>query len=194
MANNRKNFRWTRWILVISIWTFILAIMLSFVSHLLLDRIDSILLSFLILLFVVFLGIIFDLVGTAAAAADSAPLNAKASRKVSGAKIGVEIVKNAERVATFCNDVGGDISGIISGTLVTTIVIKLAVFIAYAEAEFYVGILLTAMIAAITVGGKAWGKIIAINYSTEVILLVGFLITKLQKPLILFGRGGNNLE
>ncbi len=171
-----------------------LAVILSFISHYFLDQIDSIIISFLILLFVVFLGILFDLVGTAAAAADIAPLNAKASRKVSGAKLGVDIVKNAERVATFCNDVGGDISGIISGTLVTTIVIKLVAIVSHSQADFYLGILLAALIASITVGGKAWGKIIAINYSTEVILLVGSIITKLQKPLTIFSRSGDNLE
>ncbi len=187
MSNNKNRNR-IRWIFVISTWTFFLAIALSFVSHYFLNELQSLVLSFFILLLVVMLGIIFDLIGTAAAAADIAPLNAKAARRVSGAKCGVNLVKNAERVATFCNDVGGDISGIISGTLVTIIVIKLVVTISHQQAEFYIGILLTALIAAFTVGGKAWGKIIAINYSTEVILFVGLVITKLQKPLRLVRR------
>ncbi|MFO7952382.1 MAG: hypothetical protein R6U91_06215 [Bacillota bacterium] len=194
MANNQKNKSRIRWILFISIWTFILAVLLGLVSHYFLDKIESITSSFIILLFVASLGIIFDLIGTAAAAANIAPLNAKASRKVSGAKLGVNIVKNAERVATFCNDVAGDISGIISGTLVTTIVLKMVIMIPYGQAEFFVGVLLTALIAAITVGGKALGKIVAINYSTEVILLVGFIVTKLQKPLALFSKSGEKLE
>jgi len=182
LANNRKNRRRVRWIFIISIWTFFLAVVISFFSHYVLNQIYSIAVSFLILLLVVLMGIVFDLIGTAAAAADIAPLNAKAARRVSGAKCGVYLVKNAERVATFCNDVGGDISGIISGTLVTIIVFKLIINFPYQQAEFYLGILITALIAAITVGGKAWGKVIAINYSTEVILLVGSIVTKLQSP------------
>ncbi len=181
-----------RWIVIISIWTFFLAIVLSFVSHYFLDRIQSIAASFMILLTVVFLGIIFDLVGTAAAAADIAPLNAKATRKVAGARRGVYLVKNAEQVANFCNDVGGDISGIISGSLVAVIIFKLVVNVPLEQAEFYLGIILTALVAALTVGGKAFGKVIAINYSTEVILLTGLLITRLEKPLAWLRRISND--
>ena len=174
--------RRNRWVLVISIWTFFLAIIFSFVAHLMLDRIHSIVVSFLILLVVIFIGIIFDLVGTSAAAADIAPLNAKAARRVEGAKRGVYLLKNAEQVSNFCNDVAGDISGIISGTLVTVIVFKLVATTSYEQAEFYLGIALVALVAALTVGGKAWGKIIAINHSTEVILMVGKIITRLTQP------------
>lgn len=158
MSNNAKNRRRKRWIVIISVWTFILAIVLSFVTHYFLNQMQSIAVSFIIVLVVVLLGILFDLIGTAAAAADIAPLNAKAARKVNGAKCGVDLVKNAERVAAFCNDVAGDISGIISGTLVTVIVIKIALTVPYQQSEFYLGIILTALIAALTVGGKAWGK------------------------------------
>jgi len=190
--SNNKNRGRIRWILVISLWTFFLAVALSFVAHYFLNELQSIIISFVILLLVVLLGIGFDLVGTAAAAADIAPLNAKAARKEQGAKCGVYLVKNAEKVATFCNDVGGDISGIISGTLITVIVIKVVVTISHQQAEFYLAILLTAFVAALTVGGKAWGKIIAINYSTEVIMLVGLLVTKLKRPLEWFNKSGVN--
>ncbi len=166
-----------------------MAVALSFTAHYFLNELQSIVLSFLILLLVVMVGIIFDLIGTAVAAAKIAPLNAKAARKVTGAKWGVKLIKNAEKVATFCNDVGGDISGIISGTLVTVIVIKLVMNFSHQQAEFYLGVLLTSIIAAITVGGKAWGKIIAINYSTEVILVVGLILTKLYQPLSWLKKG-----
>ncbi len=186
---NYKNRDRIRWIIVISLWTFFLAVALSFIAHYFLNELQSIAISFLILLLVVMAGILFDLIGTSAAAAKIAPLNAKAARKVNGAKWGVKLVKNAEKVATFCNDVGGDISGIISGTMVTVIVIKLVMAFSHQQAEFYLGILLTAVIAALTVGGKAWGKIIAINYSTEVILIVGLILTKLHQPFRWFKKG-----
>lgn len=183
MNNNRKNRRRARWVLVITLWTFILAVIIGFIAHFLLNEIQSIAVSFLILLVVISLGIIFDLIGTAAAAADIAPLNAKAARKVAGAKNGVYLVKHAEQVANFCNDVVGDISGIISGTLAALIVFKLVITIPINQAEFYMGILLTALVAALTVGGKAWGKVIAIKHSTEVILMVGLLMSRMKKPL-----------
>lgn len=182
MANNRKNRYRARWVVIISLWTFILAIFLGFIAHYLLNEIQSIAVSFLILLVVVLIGIFFDLIGTAAAAADVAPLNAKAARKVVGAKRSVYLVQHAERVANFCNDVAGDISGIISGTLAAIIVFKIVINIPYDQAEFYLGILLTALVAALTVGGKAWGKSIAINHATEVMLFAGLLINRLEKP------------
>ena len=171
--------------LVTTIWTFFLAIIFGFITHYLLNEVKSLPVSFLILLFVVAIGIVFDLVGTASAAANIAPLNAKAARRVTGARRAVYLVKNAEQVANFCNDVVGDISGIISGTIAALIVFKLVSFFPTHMAEFYLGILLTAVVAAITVGGKAWGKSIAIKYSTEVILLAGLIVTKLENP---FGR------
>jgi hypothetical protein len=181
-----------RWILVISAWTFILALLIGFIAHYTLNEIQSLSVSFLILIIVIVMGILFDLVGTAAAAADIAPLNAKAARKVAGAKRGVYLIKNAEKVANFCNDVVGDISGIISGTLAAFIVIKIVVSFQYSQADFYLNILLTALVAALTVGGKAWGKVLAINHSTEVILVAGLIITRLEKPLGWMNRKGNN--
>ena len=185
MSFNDKKRRKTRWLLVTVIWTFFLAIIFGFITHYLLNEVKSLTVSFLILLIVIVIGIVFDLVGTAAAAAKIAPLNAKAARRVTGAKKAVYLVKNAERVANFCNDVVGDISGIISGTIAALIVYRLVSFFPTQMADFYLGILLTAVVASLTVGGKAWGKSIAIKYSTEVILLAGLILTKLENP---FGR------
>ncbi len=61
------------------------------------------------------MGIVFDVIGVAAAAAEEAPLNAKAATKIYGAREAVYLVKNADKVSSFCNDVIGDISGTISG-------------------------------------------------------------------------------
>lgn len=185
MSFNYKKRRKTRWVLATIVWTFFLAVIFGFITQYLLNEVKSLPVSFLILLLVVLIGIIFDLVGTAAAAAKIAPLNAKAARRVTGARKAVLLVKNAEQVANFCNDVVGDISGIISGTIAAMIVFRLISFFPTQLAEFYLGILLTAVVAAITVGGKARGKSIAIKYSTEVILLAGLIITKLENP---FGR------
>lgn len=168
---------------MITVWTLILAAVIGFVTQLLVDVLLSLWLSFLILLAVIMLGIIFDLIGTAAAAADIAPLNAKAARKIEGARHGVYLVQHAEQVSNFCNDVVGDISSIVSGTLAAIIVLKVAASWPLELAELYSGIVLTALVSALTVGGKAWGKNIAINRSTEVILIVGTILNHLQKPL-----------
>lgn len=183
MARNKKNYRVARWIAVISLWTFVLAVVLGFVVQYLVSTVYSIFLSFFILLAVISLGIIFDIIGTAAAAASIAPLNAKAARKVVGARRSVYLVQHAGQVANFCNDVVGDISGIISGTLTAVIVLRLVLPFTLDRMELYIGILLTALVATLTVGGKAWGKNVAINHPTEVILVVGKILTRLERPL-----------
>jgi len=173
---------------VITIWTFFLAVLLGLAAQYSLSEIESLSIALLVLLVVVSLGVVFDLIGTAAAAADIAPLNAKAARRVAGAKRGVYLVQNAEKVSNFCNDVAGDISGVISGTLAAIIVIRLVVNLPYPQAELHLSILLTAIVAAITVGGKAVGKAIAIHRSTEVILFVGMIITQFEKPFKLIKK------
>jgi len=174
------------WVAVISVWTFILAVILGFFAQFLVGTDYSVTVSILILLAVIFLGIIFDLIGTAVTAADMAPINAKAARKVYGARRSVYLVQHAGQVANFCNDVVGDICSIISGTLTAVIVLRLVLSVTYELMELYTGILITAAVSALTVGGKAWGKIVAINNSTEVILLAGKLITRLESPLRYF--------
>lgn len=177
----RRNRPPGRWVVSITIWSFVLAVAIGIVTRLLLDAIYSLLLSLLILFAVIMLGIIFDIIGTAAAAADQAPLNAKAARKMDGARRAVELVRHADQVANFCNDVIGDISGIVSGTLAAVIISRLAEANPFMPVEIYGGILLTALVAALTVGGKAWGKNVAINSSTEIILFVGKILTRLEK-------------
>lgn len=159
-------------------WSFALAVVIGVITRLLLKVIYSLLLSLVILLAVIAMGIVFDIVGTAAAAAEQAPLNAKAARKVSGARRAVDLVQRADQVANICNDIIGDISGIVSGTLAAVIVLRLAAANPLAPVEFYGGVLLTALVAALTVGGKAWGKNMAINRSTEILLLVGRILNR----------------
>lgn len=181
VGKGKRNRPSGRWVVGITIWSFVLAVIIGIVTRLLLNAIYSLLLSFLILCAVIMLGIIFDIIGTAAAAADQAPLNARAARKMDGARRAVELVRHADQVANFCNDVIGDISGIVSGTLAAVIISRLAATNVFAAAEIYGGILLTALVAALTVGGKAWGKNLAITRSTEIITFVGKILTRLEK-------------
>jgi len=177
MANNKatqKN-NISLWVAKMSLGTFFLAIIFGWVSQLMLEEIKVIYFSIFLLLFIVFVGVLFDTIGTAAAAADEAPLNSKATRKIYGAQKGVSLVRRADQVANFCNDVIGDITGILSGAVAALLVVQLAVNTP--ELNFYVRILITALVTALTVGGKAWGKYLALNYSTEIMLMVGRILT-----------------
>ncbi len=168
------------WVILVSFWTFFLAVIFSLVTQLLLKDLHSVIISFVLLIIVILIGIFFDIIGTAITAADERPFHAKAAKKIFGAKKGIYLVRNAEQVANFCNDVIGDISGIISGSIGAIIIIKLATGIPQPN-EIYYSIVMAGIVSALTVGGKAYGKSLAINNSIEIVLSTARLLTAFDK-------------
>ncbi len=120
------------------------------------------------------IGIIFDIIGVAFASSDQTPFMAMSAKKNKQAHYALKMLKNADIVSNFCNDVIGDICGIVSGAAGAAITLKALVFNADAP-EMAVSIVVSALIAACTVAGKAWGKKIAFNKSKEIVLFVGSL-------------------
>lgn len=187
---NRKNGQRLRWVATITVWTFILAIFLSVVTQLLFRKVESFFIALFILLVIIFTGILFDMIGIAATAADEVPLLAKAAKKVAGAREAIYLVRNADRVSNFCNDVVGDIAGIISGVLAAFLVFRL-VNTGLVRENPLLSIGATGVISALTVGGKAFGKAVAIERSTEIILTFAYVLTRVEAFLpgkIFFGR------
>lgn len=133
-------------------------------------------LSLSVLLVVILTGIIFDLIGTAVTAATEAPFHAMAADKVVGSKQAIFLIRYADRVANFCNDVVGDIAGTLSGALVAGIVFNFANFFRSLNEDLLSSIGV-ASIAALTVGGKAFGKSYAIKNANQIIFMVGKLIS-----------------
>ncbi|HZW68099.1 MAG TPA: hypothetical protein VFF20_05805 [Pseudogracilibacillus sp.] len=171
--------------LMIAVITFVLAAIFSSFSSALLGSVSWII-GFLIVLFIVFIGIIFDMLGIAAAAAKDAPLHAMAAEKVLGAREAVLIHRNADKVASFSNDVIGDISGIVSGSALTIVIIQITQLLQKPDGSTFqivLSILMTSFIAALTVGGKAFGKYYAINYSTNILLYTGKVIYFIEQKL-----------
>ncbi|MCW3490260.1 hypothetical protein [Dethiobacter alkaliphilus] len=190
MGQNQKNTHRYRWVVTITIWTFFLAILLSIVAQLLFGSVESFFIAVFILLIIIFIGIFFDMIGIAATAADEVPLLAKAAKKVPGAREALFLVRNADRFANFCNDVVGDIAGIISGVLGALLVIRLFQT-GFIEENPMFSIVMTGFISALTVGGKAVGKMLAIEKSTEIILSFTIVLTRVEAILpgrIFFGR------
>ena len=178
----KRSLKFSMYIAVI---TFVLAAIFSIISSSLLSKVSWIL-GLLIVLIIVLIGIIFDMLGIASTAASTAPFNAMAAEKVKGAKEAVLVTRNADKFASFSNDVIGDISGIISGSALTIVIIEIANISDMTEesiAYLSLSVLLTSLIAALTVGGKAIGKYYAINHSTEILLWVGKFLFLLEKNL-----------
>jgi hypothetical protein len=187
---NRKNGQHLRWVATTTLLTFVLAVLLSVTTQLLFGIVESFIAALLVLLAVVFTGILFDMIGIAATAADEVPLLAKAAKKVSGAREALYLVRNAGRVANFCNDVVGDIANIVSGVLAAFLVLRLAVTGIVNESPV-VSIVITGLISALTVGGKAFGKAVAIERSTDILLWTAVVLVKIEAVLpgrLFFGR------
>ena len=116
------------------------------------------------------LGIVFDMVGVAVTAADPRPFHSMAAHKEKGGKEAIRLLKNANQVSSFCNDVVGDICGIVSGSTAAVIVTQLQRDLSTHSVLLSIGI--TALISGITIGGKALGKTVAINDCTNVVYRV----------------------
>ena len=169
--NNKNN---KNWVIFITVLSFMLSVFFLFISNLILEDVSSVV-SLLVVLFIVLTGIVFDIIGIAVTAADEAPFHAMASRKYYGAKKSIKLIRNANKVSSFCNDVIGDICGIISGTASAVIVLDLTVGRNTIEKLIY-GLLMSGIVAASTVGGKAAGKTFAISNSNYIVYKVGVVL------------------
>lgn len=158
------------WILIIFILTFILSFIFGAISTLASNM--NVLLLGILLIIIIFIGIIFDMIGVAVLSCEEATFHAKASRKITGSKECVKLIKQANKTSSICNDVIGDICGIISGSVTTSLVVLL-------WDTPMVSILLTAIVSSLTVGGKAIGKKIAIEHCEDIVFMVGKFLSKL---------------
>lgn len=170
-ANNVSSKRETRvWTLLITVVTFFISIFMSFFSNETIGH-ASTTVSFFIVFCIIIISIFFDLIGTAATAADEAPFHSMASRKLYGAKQAIRLIRNADKVSNFCNDVVGDICGVISGTAAAFIVYKFLGEGSNVQSSI-LGLSITAMVASLTVGGKSLGKAVALQNSNYIIYKV----------------------
>ncbi len=151
--------------------TFFLAIFFNFFSRNMIQDMP-LGIAFLILILIIFIGVFFDIIGIAVTAANLVPFNAMCARRVYGSREVVLLLQKRDRVATFCNDIIGDICGTISGVTGAVLIIRsLSLYPSWNEVA--VNMVVVGSIAALTVGGKASGKKIAIQYADDIMLKVG---------------------
>lgn len=174
----KKEFIDYGWILKIVVLTFMISIIFSMISELVISNINVIVGIMLVVIFII-IGILFDMVGVAVTSADEKPFHSMNSRRVKGADIAVLFKKNADKVSSFCNDVVGDICGIISGSAGSIIAISLSNNLKINI--LIVTLITTAIIASLTIGGKALGKSIAINKSNTILFKFSKMISCFYK-------------
>lgn len=162
------------WIIKITSITFCISLVFTLMSETIIPN-ANIFISLILLLVFIGLGILFDIIGVSITVADQKTFNSMATKNVKGAKLAVKLIKNAEKVSSFCNDVIGDICGIISGSTSASIAIIIS-------SKFNVNLLITSLVitslvASITIGGKAVGKSIAMNKSNAIIFRFSSLLS-----------------
>ncbi|MEG1743614.1 MAG: hypothetical protein RR246_05550, partial [Clostridia bacterium] len=168
-----------KWPLIVFCSSFLISAILSFASGEMIHSLPIWAAIILLTLFVA-LGIIFDIIGLAVATAEISPFNSMAARKLKSGKKAVWLISNAERVASFCNDVVGDIAGVVSGA--TGAAIAALLFTSYsADTAMLFTLMLTSFIAAVTVGGKALGKQVAIKKNGDIVLAVAKILCGFKK-------------
>lgn len=161
------------WVLKISVITFFISFMMGIIS----SDIDqlNIYIAFLVLFVFIAIGVVFDFIGLAVATADEKSFHSMAARKIPAGKKAVSLIKNAEKVSSFCNDVIGDICGVISGATGAAIAVRL--FMGADTVKGFIGnLLLTATISTLTIGSKAALKGIGIRYSNDVVRIVAKIL------------------
>lgn len=171
----------TNWksVLTLTLTTFAVSVVLNLGSNSVLSFLP-LALSFMLLLFIIFIGVLFDIIGVAATAGEEAPFHAMASNRLVGAKQAIWLVRNADGVGTFCNDLIGDVAGTLSGAIGVAIVFKLSAF-SLGLGEAVATTVMVALIAAVTVGGKSIGKSFAISNSTAILIMVGRVLYSLER-------------
>jgi len=167
-----------KWVIEVTIMSFIISLILSGGSSAILEDVN-ILVGLIIIVFFISIGVVFDMVGIAVASADEKPFHSMASKKVHTSKIAIKLIKNAEKVSAFCNDVIGDICNIMSGS--AGAVVAVAIAARYHIDLVVTSLLVTAFIASITIGGKATGKSYAINKSEVIVYRFSKLIHRFIK-------------
>ena len=166
-----------KWLIKIVIISLVASIVFTLASTEIIGRTGYII-SFAILATFIVIGIVFDVIGIAMTAANEAPFNSMATRRQRGAAESLRMIKNAEKVNCYCNDVIGDVTGIVSGTTAALIAARLMDGFNTENLLFPLGI--SAVVTGLTIGGKAVGKTIAFNKSTEIVLGVGKLLNILR--------------
>lgn len=168
-----------KWVATVTVSAFIISVLLGLITNTVVRDL-SVMIAFVVLILVVLLGIVFDIIGMAVATATEAPFHAKSSKRVKGAKESLALIRNAEKVSSFCNDVIGDIAGVISGGLAATIAISVHMNLPFLTA-LGANLLMTATVSAATVGGKALGKNVAISESYYIVEKCGIVIYSFKR-------------
>lgn len=165
--NKKSNYSWLAWGIGVFFLSFALTVVFSFLTEVAIKD-SAAFVCIIVLIVLLILNISCDLLANAIISCLPESFHALASKKVRGAKRAVNFCRNATKLSSIFADVIGDICGIVSGAAGAALVIHMA------EAgtiwEIVASIIISAVIGALTVGGKAIFKHFAIKFNRQIVL------------------------
>lgn len=163
---------------------FLLAIFMSllfgFVSEMFISS-AGLIVAILIICVFIFLSVLFDMIGIAAASADIEVFKRWECLGIKGAKRGVCLCDNCEKLCSFCADVVGDICSTLCGAGGATIVSLVTKNLKQTSCVILISITTSALIAGMTVLFKAIMKERAMKKSNKILLKLSRFIDFFEK-------------
>lgn len=164
-----KNYRWP---LIVLVTAFCISMVFGVLSEVALDG-ANIIISIVVILVFLIIAIITDMIGVAIASCDEKNLRAMAARKIRGAKEAIVLHKNGDKVSSVFADILGDVCGILSGAAGASVTTALITQNMSSFTGVVIASLVSAVIAALIIFGKALMKKYSMNHSEQIILIMG---------------------
>lgn len=167
-AKQKKKHKnaWLIWGISVFFLSFALTVLFSFLTEISVKGSPAYV-CIIVLLVLLVLNIGCDVLANAIISISPEAFHAMASNKIKGAKRAVTFCRNATKLSSIFADVIGDICGIVSGAAGAALVIDIAVTGTTWELIASIGI--SAAIGALTVGGKALFKHVAVKYNKQIV-------------------------
>jgi len=171
---------WLSWGLSVLFLSFGLTVLFSFLTEISIKG-SPVYICVIVLIVLLFLNIGCDMIANAIITCQPDAFHAMASNKIKGAKRAVTLCKNATKLGSVFADVIGDICGIVSGAAGAVLVVYIAAIADGNIWEIVSSILVSAVIGALTVGGKAIFKHFAMKYNKQIVFSFAKFTTFFKK-------------
>lgn len=171
---------WLSWGLSVLFLSFALTVLFSFITEISIKG-SPVYVCIIVLIVLLVLNIFCDLLANAILTCQADAFHAMASNKIKGAKRAVTLCRNATKLGSIFADIIGDICGIVSGSAGTVLAIYIASKSDGDIWEIVCAIGVSAVIGALTVGGKAIFKHFAIKYNKQIVFSFAKFTTLFKK-------------
>ncbi len=131
---------------------------------------------------ILLLGVVFDVIGTAATACDIGPFHSMASRKIRGGKMAVRLAMKRDIVSSVCCDIVGDICGIVSGVCGAALASEAIDGLGLSTVwNVVIKVVIYSVISTLTITFKAIGKNVAVKKANGIIMGVAKMLSIFRK-------------